>query len=337
MTKLRRQDVAALALSALAAIACSTQSDNGRGEEAPFDLQFGLEDVLTVGDPDAFGQIADLVVDAGGNIYVLDGYNKKVLRFAGSGDLLATAGGEGGGPGEFRFPSAIAIFQDTTLFVLDPGNMRMSAIDVANEQLAFVDDITLPVPATDICVLGERLFLLGLSEGNALHEITTQGEIINSFGPPQDDDPIMQELTSAGYLICDDASGTIVFFPLAFPHVRAFSPSGEFRWGSELADYHQTVYERSDRGIRPRPAASGKVSGAVGSALLSSGVVLLQLRVLTATPGGEQSIDSRLLSLDSGTEIGRRDDLPQILHTNGALAYGYASDPYPRVTVYDIR
>lgn len=56
-----------------------------------------------------------------GDLYLLDGKQKKIFRFDPSGKPLGVWGGDGDGPGEFRNPKSIS-FNETlnTLWVYDP-------------------------------------------------------------------------------------------------------------------------------------------------------------------------------------------------------------------------
>jgi hypothetical protein len=64
------------------------------------------QEVLSIGALDApaeevFGQIAEVVVDSIGNIYVLDDLNHVLRVFGPEGRLITAIGRQGNGPGEF--------------------------------------------------------------------------------------------------------------------------------------------------------------------------------------------------------------------------------------------
>lgn len=63
-----------------------------------------FSEVLSIGDADA----------RGGVWYILDSRGRRVHRFAASGELLESFGGQGNGPGEFdRVPTTIVVHEDT--------------------------------------------------------------------------------------------------------------------------------------------------------------------------------------------------------------------------------
>ncbi len=65
-----------------------------------------------------------------GEIYVADGYgNSSVHRFSAAGALLKTWGGQGGGPGAFTTPHAVAIDGQGRVLVGDRENNRVQVFD----------------------------------------------------------------------------------------------------------------------------------------------------------------------------------------------------------------
>lgn len=326
-----------LALLLLVLAGCGDQPGTRADVSVPFDLEFELHERLAIGDEDTFGKIGDVIADERGHTYVLDTYFKKVDRFDESGMHLASVDKQGKGPGELDFPSALAFWGEANLYVFDPGNIRLLAFATDNGALNFIKQVRLAFPGGDMCTLGDRVFVMGLLEGHLVHELSSEGEVVASFGEPESGDAIIQEISGVGHLLCDEATATILTVPLSFPQVRAFSPSGEVRWAVELGDYHQIVYERSGGGIRPRFDASGKAHGAVGVVSPGPGIALVQLEVHSAgAPREETELDSRFLSLATGTEIARRSDLPRVVYVKDSVAYASVEDPYPRVLVFDM-
>lgn len=63
--------------------------------------------------------------DSKGNIFVLDGYDAKVLKFDPAGNYLTSIGGKGQGPGEFQAPTRIIIDGQDRLYVQDIVRMAL--------------------------------------------------------------------------------------------------------------------------------------------------------------------------------------------------------------------
>lgn len=68
-----------------------------------------------------------------GRIYALDRSSPRVVVFGRDGEYLETLGREGGGPGEFRNPSALTVRDDGTLLVWDTGRGVLSRWSPAGE------------------------------------------------------------------------------------------------------------------------------------------------------------------------------------------------------------
>jgi hypothetical protein len=86
-----------------------------------------VEPVFQVGGVDApewaaFGEVTDLAFDGSGRLHVLDGRGRRVTILSPRGELEGTVGIPGEGPGELRFPSAMAVHGDGRVAVFDPGH-----------------------------------------------------------------------------------------------------------------------------------------------------------------------------------------------------------------------
>lgn len=120
----RRASAALLAVAsvAAAAAACDSAEDaGGRG-----DLHAGLavleQELGAVDGPpeQAFASIGDFLVTAEGEVWVLDGIGSRLSpRIRTEGGYLGDVGREGGGPGEFRRPYALAQLPDGRVVVRD--------------------------------------------------------------------------------------------------------------------------------------------------------------------------------------------------------------------------
>jgi streptogramin lyase len=83
-------------------------------------------------EPGYFYQPNDIVVGAGGDIFVSEGHggaNARILKFSKDGKLLATYGKKGSGRGELEQPHALAIDSQGRLFVGDRNNNRVLIFD----------------------------------------------------------------------------------------------------------------------------------------------------------------------------------------------------------------
>ena len=119
----------AILLGALpAAIACEAPGD---AATPPLAWTVGDEPITIFGsagdDPDTgFGYVADVVRGPDGTLAVADGLLYSLSFFTADGELRATAGREGEGPGEFSEIAALVSTPEGRLFVFDQGLQRLS-------------------------------------------------------------------------------------------------------------------------------------------------------------------------------------------------------------------
>ena len=144
---------------ALAAAACG--SDVERGSEGPWRAVIDssgdtitvrtlsgsvwgdtahLEAEVTIGmleGPDEYmiGNPTSIAVGPAGVIYMLDRQVPVIRAYGPDGSYIRDIGREGGGPGEYREPGAIATLPDGRLAVRDPGNTRVSIFSQTGEYL----------------------------------------------------------------------------------------------------------------------------------------------------------------------------------------------------------
>jgi hypothetical protein len=71
------------------------------------------------------GAVSGVEADSKGNIYVLDNYDDKVLKFDQAGKYLTSIGGKGQGPGEFQAPIRIIVDGQDRLYVQDIVRMAL--------------------------------------------------------------------------------------------------------------------------------------------------------------------------------------------------------------------
>lgn len=90
-------------------------------------LDWTFDPAFTLGgketEPESFYSLNRSTVAVGpdGAVFVLDTDAKRVVVFDSTGTLLRTMGGDGGGPGEMRFPIALALLPDGSVGVFDIG------------------------------------------------------------------------------------------------------------------------------------------------------------------------------------------------------------------------
>lgn len=70
-----------------------------------------------------------IVIDSGGNVFVADTYNHRIVKYSSSGKLLLKWGTYGSKDGGFNFPHGIAIDSADNIYVADSDNERIQKFD----------------------------------------------------------------------------------------------------------------------------------------------------------------------------------------------------------------
>lgn len=121
-------------------------SGPGAGLRLVEDLRIGK--VNGGSEADVFGGIVGLGVDPRGWIYVADHQAEAIRVFDSSGGYRYTLGRKGGGPGEFKFLSGIAVQPPGVVWAMDPANARLTGFDSAGTVLSTFPRFHLGLDAT---------------------------------------------------------------------------------------------------------------------------------------------------------------------------------------------
>jgi len=81
-------------------------------------------------------QPSDIAIGPGGDIYVVDGVNNRIIVLNSSGKRKFEFGQKGTGKGEFKYPLGIDISDDGKVFIADTGNHRIQVFNLMGD---FID------------------------------------------------------------------------------------------------------------------------------------------------------------------------------------------------------
>jgi len=151
-----------------------------------------------------------IAVDRDGNVWVVDTGTDRIRKFSAEGKPLASAGGQGGRPGEFREPVGIAIDAEARqILVADAGNARIQRFDaelrpVAQYAVKEWEDLA-PTNKPDLAILPDGRLLVSDPAHGRLMLLATDGLMVATL------DSVGGEALAAPRGIAFDAAGGFVF------------------------------------------------------------------------------------------------------------------------------
>ena len=130
-----------------------------------------------------FSEVADIGLDAAGNIFILDWGNSRIQKFDEQGKFLRSIVlKQGQGPEEVAMLGGAAVSPAGMIGVLDRGGHKILLLGPEGEFRGF---FKLDFEATYLgCLEGDRIVVLGLNDEKILHLFDKDGRLLASFGDP---------------------------------------------------------------------------------------------------------------------------------------------------------
>lgn len=292
-----------------------------------------------------FGGFADVAVSSGGRLYVLDQYYRNLRAFDSSLQLRGTTGSAGRGPEEFGSDVlAMAAANETTVSIVDSGNMRLSRVSFDAEGAVNWQSTRLQSYPRDVCTLGDTAYVWTNTATDLVAVIDEHGEVLRTFAPREkargelavvlgDTDHFLNQ----GHLACDGGTQTVILAHDFHPAVRAFAPDGEFRWRIDLSDYNQQRFWRDSAGrccgyLTPDPRLE-TFHVVVHAFATGDGLVVITLRESTEDTD-DATFEARVLDASTGREVQRLNVPGLVVGLRKNVGYVAESAPYPRITMY---
>jgi hypothetical protein len=154
------------------------------GEKRIFTLKKDLAIGVESGDENLmFGSVADIGLDAAGNIIILDWNNSRIQKFDAAGKFLKSIVlKQGQGPEEVAMLGGAGVGPSGMVCVLDRGGNKILILSAEGEYVRF---FKLDFQATYLgCLEGDRIVVLGLDQDKILHLFDKDGQLLSSFGDP---------------------------------------------------------------------------------------------------------------------------------------------------------
>jgi len=307
-------------------------------------LRLNLEKkIVTLGGPGAdtaqrFGSIQDVDVDEGGNIYILDSELNQIRLFNSDGKLLSQVGRPGRAPGELAVPMSMEIDKGGNAHVFDAMNQRISTFARNAKGLTFKTALDLKISGSDMCQLGNRYYVVGLRGDKLVHEFSSDGKHVQSFGEAiGGSHPVVRDAMSRGHILCLPRERQIVVASSTAPDVRAYTISGTLLWTMQLSRYRQVMTTI----VSPKSVSFSKPPGGnhvtLAAVAASPNVLVVQLGLLSSEPDNRDGfvrIETRMLSVDSGKEIGEQRSLPRLAKMRGSHVLTFDAGHTEGVSLY---
>jgi outer membrane protein assembly factor BamB len=182
---------------------------NGRGDPLS---SFGQAGSL----PTQFSEIADLFVNAAGELYVVDGGNGRVQTFSLLSGLLFTFGDAGGEPELLGRPEGIALDVDGNVYVSDAAKGQILVYAPGGTYLRSIDtEIGEP---RDVALDGQGYIYVSDGEAGLVHVLDAQGSPLLELGRGQ---------LSFPWGVAVDASGRVYVADAGYHRVMVLAPPSE--------------------------------------------------------------------------------------------------------------
>jgi hypothetical protein len=163
---------------------CFLAVGSNGGERRSFTLQEDLAIGVETGDENVmFAEVADIGLDAAGNIFILDWSNSRIQKFDAAGKFLRSIVlKQGQGPEEVAMLGGAAVSPSGMVCVLDRGGNKVLIFGPEGEFRRF---FKLDFQANYLgCLDGDRIVVLGLNNEKIIHQFDKEGRLLSSFGDP---------------------------------------------------------------------------------------------------------------------------------------------------------
>jgi len=226
-----------------------------------------LEPVRVLGDVDtadenmAFYIPVNIVLDAAGNMYVLDSGNHRIQKFDPAGKYLATIGRQGQGPGELYYPSWLSLDAQGFLYVSDPNNNRVQVLtpDGKDHKTIRFDEGAVGdvfwTRSAGLIMGTPRLRLRFLEDGSEkkaelpklVKVIDVDGKTLKEFADSRDfNDDMVNSVANEVVLTADAAGQAHVVFPRQ-NRIEKYTAEGRLLWRADRElPYSMEVKEKGN-------------------------------------------------------------------------------------------
>ncbi len=298
-----------------------------------------------VGDPqpsevEEFGYIDGAYLLGNGVVVVRDLKKKRVTMVDSAGNVRVLAR-TGEGPGEVIEPSGAFVVDSNEIAVVDNGQRRVVRYVVDGGSATIDTSYRTTGAPIDVCGLrsgGYAGFEFDPQTESTVQIADSVGQRIRSIGSPFLKASLrLNRYTAIGKVVCIPGENEIVLATI-LGDVVAYATTGRVLWRRVVPDFDPPLFKEVGRsvvlGAVPDSAKRGLWLRSFTQ--VGDGLAVLQYEVSErmSLGGGKVKVDqtgieSRLIDLKSGAEVGRQSDLPFVMSTFGKRAAVAGVDPQP--------
>lgn len=192
----------------------------------------------------------------------------------------------------------------------------------------------------DLCTLENRIYLRGVHperDAGSVQVYSATGHLEQSFGHTyRASSPMVRLRLSEGPIACNEEAQAIVVGFSHLPVLYGYTPQGEIRWTSKLAEF--SPIEITSASGRMSFDGGGKATDFVREITpVPGGYVLVQ--VSHRTPESMKakkhaSVDTYLVSAERGHGVYVGQHLPYVYAVTPDRIFAGLNDPYPQMKIY---
>ena len=165
--------------------------------------------IRTIGQGKLLEVPIDVLVHSNGLVYVADGRNNRIAVFSQEGDLKYIFGSQGGGKGEFKFPSGVAVSPDDHhLYVSDTYNTRVQVFTLEGRYVREFGTGQLKCPH-GLTITSDGSVLVTDGNNNRVVVFDKKGKLVCSIAV---EDPTSLAIDSRGDLLVTSWPNKCVYY-----------------------------------------------------------------------------------------------------------------------------